>query len=152
MAGSARCSSVLCLCFCVVFCLFVVVVSFCCCFLLLLVLCFVLFICLFSKFCSRTCSHHLHSSECGHRKADIHFLIDSSVSVGQTNFDKQLDFVKKFAEEFHIGADAVRIGVTTFGSEVSHQFYMDEYMEETQLKAAIDRIDFIRGYVQIESK
>ena len=93
-----------------------------------------------------------YSSECGTIQADIHFLIDSSVSIGQTNFDKQLNLVKTFADEFHIGADAVRIGVTTFGSEVSHQFYMDEHMEETQLKAAIDRIEFIRGFVQIESK
>ena len=86
--------------------------------------------------------HYLTFSDCGSNPADIHFLIDASGSVGQTNFDKQLEFVKNFAKEFNISSNAVRIGVTTFDSKVHQQFWMNEHMNENDLKAAVSKIQF----------
>lgn len=77
--------------------------------------------------------------------ADIHFLLDASGSVGQTNFNKQKQFVAKFAESFTIGPQNVQIGVTTFSSAVHHQFYMNKYNSKAPLVNAIKHLPYQSG-------
>ena len=81
-------------------------------------------------------------TDCGDSPADIHFLLDSSGSVGSNNFRKQLDFIKQFASSFNVSSTGVRIGVTTFDSTVHQQFWMNDHMNENDLKAAIQGISY----------
>lgn len=59
---------------------------------------------------------------------DIVLLLDSSASVGETNFRKLRDFVSVYAQSFTIGPDNVQLSVVTFSSDVTVQFELNTYM------------------------
>lgn len=82
---------------------------------------------------------------CGTVPADIVFLLDSSGSVGSANFQKQLDFVKKFANTFDIGPNNVQIGVETFATTPHHQFFMNKYPTKPTLLNAIGSVPYQSG-------
>ena len=86
-----------------------------------------------------------HPTDCGTRPADIHFLLDSSSSVGIANFQKQLDFVKNFAKAFNIGPTGTQIGATIFSSSPSNQFWMNDHLDKPSLLSAIDYIPYPGG-------
>ena len=85
---------------------------------------------------------------CGTSPADIHFLLDSSGSVGSGNFQKQLSFVSQFADSFTIGPRAIQIGVTTFSSAVHNEFWLNQHPTKASLKAAIHNIKYRGGNTQ----
>ena len=82
-------------------------------------------------------------TDCG--SADIVFLLDSSGSVGSSNFQKQKDFIVRFAQSFDIGPNKVQIGVETFSSTPHHEFNMNTYHDTTSLVDAIHRIGYHSG-------
>jgi collagen type VI alpha len=83
--------------------------------------------------------------DCGQLPADIHFLLDNSGSVGGSDFTKQLEFVKKFANSFDIGPNNVQIGVTLFSNGVTNEFWMNDHNTKQKLINAIDRIIYTGG-------
>ncbi|XP_021364449.1 uncharacterized protein LOC110457477 [Mizuhopecten yessoensis] len=85
------------------------------------------------------------SPGCGTVPADIVFLLDSSGSVGSANFQKQKDFVAKFANSFDIGPRNVQIGVTTFSTAVHNQFNLNKYSAKAPLVHAINAIPYNAG-------
>ena len=84
-------------------------------------------------------------SVCAGAAVDIQFLLDASGSVGLSSFATVREFIKSFAQNFDIGADYVRIGVTTFASTPQNEFWMNEYTDRTSLLAAIDQIQYTGG-------
>lgn len=84
-------------------------------------------------------------SDCGTNPADIVFLLDSSGSVGTTNFQKQKDFVAKFAQSFTIGPHNVQIGVVTFASTVHNEFNLNTFHDKHSLVNAINGIHYNSG-------
>ncbi|ESO92606.1 hypothetical protein LOTGIDRAFT_233055 [Lottia gigantea] len=50
------------------------------------------------------------------RKVDLVFLVDSSASVGATNFFDELKFVRKLLADFTVDVNATRVSVITFSS------------------------------------
>jgi len=83
-------------------------------------------------------------SDCG-AQADIVFLLDSSGSVGSSNFHKMLTFVQNVAKTFTIGQHDVQIGVDTFQSTHKAEFHMNTYLNKTQLVDAIGKISYHSG-------
>lgn len=83
-------------------------------------------------------------TDCG-AKADIVFLLDSSGSVGSTDFGKMLKFVQGVADKFTIGPNDIQVGVDTFQSSVKTQFNMNHYKDKNALKAAIGKIAYHGG-------
>jgi hypothetical protein len=67
-------------------------------------------------------------------------LLDSSGSVGQANFQKQLDFVARFAQAFDIGDRNVQIGVVTFASTPHNEFNLNTHLNKNDLVSAIHKI------------
>lgn len=60
------------------------------------------------------------------KKIDIVFLIDSSSSVGKSNFLSELRFVIKFLSDFNVSFNYTRVAVVTFSSQeqiVCYFFY-----------------------------
>lgn len=51
------------------------------------------------------------------KKIDIVFLIDSSSSVGKSNFISELRFVVKFLSDFNVSFNYTRVAIVTFSSE-----------------------------------
>ena len=62
---------------------------------------------------------------CGDKPADIVFVLDSSSSVGATNFQKQLDFMAEFVKQFDIGPSDVVFGLVTFTAYAHNEFYFN---------------------------
>ena len=50
------------------------------------------------------------------RKVDIVFLVDSSASVGETNFLNELKFVRKLLADFRVDQNTTRVALITFSS------------------------------------
>ena len=73
------------------------------------------------------------------------FLLDASGSVGSANFNKQKDFVSKFADSFTIGPQNVQIGAVTFSTTTHPQFNLKRYTDKTALKNAIKGIHYDSG-------
>lgn len=86
----------------------------------------------------------MFSSGCG-AKADIVFLLDSSGSVGSSNFQKMLKFVEGVAQDFNIGPNDVQIGVDTFSTSHKAEFHMNSHLDKQSLVSAISHIPYKSG-------
>ncbi|KAJ8308221.1 hypothetical protein KUTeg_013095, partial [Tegillarca granosa] len=82
---------------------------------------------------------------CHAKKADIIFLLDSSSSEGSSNFQKQIDFIKNFTDHFTIGPDKVQIGLVTFSTAPTNQFWLNSYSNKPDLQQALSSIKYSPG-------
>ncbi|XP_061197993.1 uncharacterized protein LOC133206079 [Saccostrea echinata] len=85
-----------------------------------------------------------NKTDCG-AKADIVFLLDSSGSVGSTNFNKMLKFVEGVAQTFNIGPNDVQIGVDTFSTGHKAEFNLNSHLDKQSLVTAISHIPYKSG-------
>ena len=92
-----------------------------------------------------SCSGLFCISDCGSNPADIVFLLDSSGSVGTPDFQKQKDFVARFAQSFDIGPNKTQIGVVTFSSGPHNEFNLNKYHDKAGLVSGIQRIAYSSG-------
>ena len=92
-----------------------------------------------SQFC------YISAPSCGSNPADIVFLLDSSGSVGTSNFQKQKDFVAHFAQSFDIGPRNVQIGVVTFATTPHNEFNLNTYHNKHDTVNAINHIGYHSG-------
>ncbi|KAK7474361.1 hypothetical protein BaRGS_00034409, partial [Batillaria attramentaria] len=53
--------------------------------------------------------------ECQNDLVDLAFVIDSSVSIGEADFEVGMEFIRQFVDAFHISPDAVRVAAIAFG-------------------------------------
>lgn len=51
------------------------------------------------------------------KRVDLVFLIDSSSSVGKTNFLSEIKFVKKMLADFNVSYNYTRVAIVTFSSQ-----------------------------------
>lgn len=59
----------------------------------------------------------IHRIRQQYKKLDIVFLIDSSSSVGKSNFRSELRFVIKFLSDFNVSFNYTRVSIVTFSSQ-----------------------------------
>lgn len=59
----------------------------------------------------------IHRIRQQYKKMDIVFLIDSSSSVGKSNFRSELRFVIKFLSDFNVSFNYTRVSIVTFSSQ-----------------------------------
>ena len=71
---------------------------------------------------------------------DIAFILDSSGSVGKSNWQTILDFVKDVSRTFHISSDHVQVGIVSFGNDATLHVQLNDFDNINDLTAAIDRI------------
>ncbi|KAK3780684.1 hypothetical protein RRG08_015474 [Elysia crispata] len=92
---------------------------------------------------AQVCSEIEKTSDpvCG-PKADIIFLIDSSGSVGQDNFQLLLTFVSNFVSDLKVGTNNIRIGVAKFNSRPFNEFHLNKYNNKRELIDAIKNIKY----------
>lgn len=72
-------------------------------------------------------------------------MLDSSGSVGQTSFQKMLNFTKAVVSNFAIGPRNTQVGIETFSSILHHQFAMNVNKNLRSLLTAIDKIPYQSG-------
>ena len=73
---------------------------------------------------------------------DLTFLIDSSGSVGKTNWPKMLNFMKILSSKFTVSPDRARIAVVSFGNDATLHFGLDSHVTLMSTEAAIDEIQW----------
>ena len=74
------------------------------------------------------------------------FLIDSSGSVGEANFNLMKGFLKQILEDINIQNCNYRIGALKFGSSPFVQFHLNQYQNNADLMNAIDNIGYSYGF------
>jgi uncharacterized protein YegL len=83
------------------------------------------------------------------RSVDVVFLIDESGSVGSTNFQECLDFVKNmttaFPDDKLSGKNGTRFGLSTFSSSYRSHFYLSNYTNQSAYLSAISRVSYSNG-------
>ncbi|XP_076724313.2 collagen alpha-5(VI) chain [Callospermophilus lateralis] len=80
---------------------------------------------------------------CEDMKADVMFLVDSSGSIGATNFDTMKNFMKNLLAKIQIGADKTQIGVVQFSGHNQEEFPLNKYFTQKEISAAIDSMSLI---------
>ncbi|KAL3865526.1 hypothetical protein ACJMK2_042902 [Sinanodonta woodiana] len=85
------------------------------------------------------------SGGCIAKLADVMFVLDSSSSVGSSNFIKMKLFVKQIIRFFSVDLNYTRIGVMTFSNEPKIWFGLDAYATEKEIFQAIDNITYLEG-------
>lgn len=76
--------------------------------------------------------------------------MDSSSSIGRTDFAKQLDFVKNLVRQFDVGPTKTQFSVVSFSSSVWDEFRLNRYTSKTQTLGAIARIPWHTGNTYTE--
>ena len=68
------------------------------------------------------------------------FLLDSSSTIGQTNFQKLEDFMKNTVKNLPVGPDQVRVGVMQYSSYPSMEFPLNMHDNRYDVLKAIDQV------------
>ena len=79
------------------------------------------------------------------RGIDLIFVLDSSGSIGSSNFQLVRNFVANVVTHLDIGPDRNRVGLITFATLVTVQFRLNTYQTRPSLLQAIARIPYSRG-------
>ncbi|VDI28425.1 collagen, type VI, alpha [Mytilus galloprovincialis] len=91
-----------------------------------------------------TTTNAKHTKGCGAR-ADVVFVLDSSGSVGASNWQLMLKFVQDVINIFTIGKDEVQVGVDIYAHTNSTEIKLNSYQSKTQLLNAVKTISFLKG-------
>ena len=65
------------------------------------------------------------------------FLLDTSSSVGDVNFNKVLVFITGLLEQAQIDSGDVRVGVMSYSTDVEIHFYLNQYNTKATIFQAI---------------
>ena len=86
--------------------------------------------------------------------ADVAFIVDSSGSIGRSNWAKMLEFIKEMVKAFNVGADKTHIAVVAYSTDAKVEFKFDALtgpsVTEEEYGRLIDRIRFQRGFTFID--
>ncbi|XP_028413560.1 ZP domain-containing protein-like [Dendronephthya gigantea] len=81
-----------------------------------------------------------------HEKLDLGFILDSSSSIGRTNYGKMKSFVKDLTSHFVISQSYTRVSVISYASSSSLNFPFSRVFASRQdLHSAIDNIPYTGG-------
>nr|KAG5696869.1 hypothetical protein BaRGS_035279 [Batillaria attramentaria] len=84
----------------------------------------------------------VYAIECQNDLVDLAFVIDSSVSIGEADFEVGMEFIRQFVDAFHISPDAVRVAAIAFGERYFEEdaFNFDEYDNKNDVMSALQNI------------
>jgi uncharacterized protein YegL len=79
--------------------------------------------------------------------ADIVFVLDGSGSIGASNFQLILGFVKSAIDAFDVGpgAQQTRVAIIQFATDVFHECNLTAFTNKTELKEFVGRIPYRQG-------
>ncbi|XP_059198609.1 collagen alpha-3(VI) chain [Centropristis striata] len=81
------------------------------------------------------------------RKADIVFLVDSSINFGRNNFNEVKSFISNLIDLFFTDRDNLRIGMAHYATDVTDTFYLNTYKKREEIKEAIEQADYKGGRI-----
>lgn len=82
---------------------------------------------------------------CHPTPADVVFVLDSSVSMLESQFHKQLEFVANFTDNVIVGPRDFQISVITYSFDAHVEFFLNQYTNNVTLKDAIFNVTYKPG-------
>ncbi|XP_078589338.1 sushi, von Willebrand factor type A, EGF and pentraxin domain-containing protein 1-like [Branchiostoma floridae x Branchiostoma japonicum] len=76
---------------------------------------------------------------------DLIFLLDSSTSLGQSNFEKVKQYAKDIVDDLPIHTGLTRIGLVQYSDSPSDVVFLKDYDNKTQISEAIDGLSYLGG-------
>ena len=73
------------------------------------------------------------------------FLLDSSTSITEPNFEATRVSVAAVLQDFAIDAGLARVAMVSYSDDVSVHFFLNEFSSSDQIMEAITRIPYIYG-------
>ena len=87
----------------------------------------------------------LYSAECQIRGIDLIFVLDSSGSVGASNFQNVINFAANLVRQLQIGPDNTRVGLVRFATSATVLFHLNAYQNDSSLLQAIANVPYSSG-------
>ena len=82
------------------------------------------------------------TSECPARGLDLAFVLDSSGSVGVSNFQMTKQFAENVTNTFAVGAQETRVGAITFSAFANISFQLNSFTNRSEIVQAIRDIEY----------
>ncbi|XP_040924738.1 uncharacterized protein col6a3 isoform X4 [Betta splendens] len=79
------------------------------------------------------------------KKADIVFLVDSSINLGQEHFNDVMAFIINLIDLFFTERDNPRIGLAHYAADVTDAFYLNTYKNKDDVINAIGQAEYKGG-------
>ncbi|XP_071592968.1 collagen alpha-4(VI) chain-like, partial [Heliangelus exortis] len=76
--------------------------------------------------------------------ADVVFLVDTSTSIGQENFQKVKNFLSTLVSNLDIGLDAIQVGLAQYSDETYQEFLLNQYLKSDVLEQ-IENLSYRSG-------
>ena len=77
---------------------------------------------------------------------ELAFILDSSGSVGSSNFGQVKNFVKNVVDFFNIGSSGTHVAVVTYSTYTRLEFNLKAYYTKSQIKYAVGNIGYRGGW------
>lgn len=81
--------------------------------------------------------------------SDVVFLMDSSSSVGHTNFNHQRNFVNSVIRKLNVDGGQTRVGVVSYGGAVEIAFNLNQYTTSDRIKTALNNVRYLGGTTNV---
>ena len=81
---------------------------------------------------------------------DLAFILDSSGSIGKTNYLKEKHFVKQLARSFGLAPGQSRAALLLYSSSASVQARFGQYQTLDEFEKAVDGLPYERGTTRID--
>ena len=91
----------------------------------------------------------LSQTTCNDQEIDIMFLLDSSGSIGDADFEIARDWLISVAKSFQIGKLATQVSVMQFADDVIPEFDLDDYDTIEQVENALKNMRLSKGGTNI---
>lgn len=91
------------------------------------------------------CPLSLASAGCKTVHYDLVFLLDTSSSVGQVDFEKVQQWVANLVDTFEVGADHTRVGVVRYSDQPTTAFELGHFRSREAVKVAARRLAYHGG-------
>ncbi|XP_067277978.1 collagen alpha-6(VI) chain [Pseudorasbora parva] len=78
-------------------------------------------------------------------QADIVLLVDSSSSIGDSNFNEVRKFLHDFVDRFNLRPDKVRVGLAQFSDKTYQEFLLGGYLNKRDLHQKLDDLIYRGG-------
>uniref|UniRef100_A0A673JW23 Collagen alpha-6(VI) chain-like n=1 Tax=Sinocyclocheilus rhinocerous TaxID=307959 RepID=A0A673JW23_9TELE len=78
-------------------------------------------------------------------QADIVLLVDSSGSIGESDFEEVRKFLHSFVDSFNLRPDKVRVGLAQFSDRPYQEFLLGDYSDKRDLHQKLNDLIYRRG-------
>ncbi|XP_012939406.1 cartilage matrix protein [Aplysia californica] len=95
----------------------------------------------------KICEESDPEPSCRHTPTDLMFVIDSSVSVGEDDFELGLKFITNFLQNFEVNPSTIRVAAIMFGKRVydEHVINFDDDDNVENISKAISALPWMHG-------